>query len=56
VAAATVIGPIFLTFTLTKWSGAPLLEGGMARTKGDAYADYKRRTSSFIPWPPRTRD
>ena len=27
VAAATVIGPLFLTFTLTRWSGAPLLEG-----------------------------
>jgi steroid 5-alpha reductase family enzyme len=56
VAAATIIGPIFLTFTLTKWSGAPLLEGGMQRSKGDAYTDYKRRTSSFIPWPPKTRD
>jgi len=25
----------------------------MARSKGAAYADYVRRTSGFIPWPPR---
>jgi steroid 5-alpha reductase family enzyme len=57
VAAITFVGPLFLTFTLTKWSGAPLLEGGMQRgEKGDAYSEYKRRTSPFIPWPPRTRD
>ena len=25
----------------------------MARSKGAAYANYVRRTSGFIPWPPR---
>jgi steroid 5-alpha reductase family enzyme len=54
-AAATVIGPIFLSFTLTKWSGAALLEKGMATTKGDKYDDYKRRTSAFFPRPPKDR-
>lgn len=49
----TVIGPIFLSFTLTKWSGVALLEKGMDKSKGDKYADYKRRTSAFIPMPPR---
>jgi steroid 5-alpha reductase family enzyme len=24
----------------------------MARSKGAAYADYVRRTSGFVPWPP----
>ncbi|MEP5575551.1 MAG: DUF1295 domain-containing protein [Erythrobacter sp.] len=52
----TVIGPIFLTFTLTKWSGVTLLEKGMDRSKGDKYADYKRRTSAFFPRPPRSAD
>lgn len=52
VAAATVIGPIFLTFTLTKWSGAPLLEGGMKKSR-PGYEDYRRRTSGFFPLPPR---
>ncbi|MBV7265311.1 DUF1295 domain-containing protein [Erythrobacter ani] len=52
----TVIGQIFLTFTLTKWSGVTLLEKGMDKSKGDKYADYKRRTSAFVPMPPKTAD
>lgn len=49
----TVPGPVFLTFTLTKWSGVALLERGLDKSKGDKYADYKRRTSAFFPLPPR---
>ena len=49
----TLPGPLFLSFTLTKWSGVALLERGMDRTKGDRYAEYKRRTSAFFPRPPR---
>ncbi len=52
VALASLIGPLFLTFTLTKWSGKPLLEKGLAKTR-PGYADYIARTSGFIPWPPR---
>ena len=51
----TVAGPIFLTFTLTKWSGAALLESGMKKKRGDKYADYIARTSAFIPMPPKAR-
>ena len=51
-ALASVIGPIFLTFTLTRWSGKPLLEKGLMKNR-PGYADYVARTSSFIPWPPR---
>lgn len=54
VALASLIGPLFLTFTLTRWSGKPLLEKGLARTR-PGYADYVQRTSGFIPWPPRKR-
>ncbi len=52
-AAATVIGPIFLSFTLTRWSGVPLLEKGLHKSKGNKYAIYERRTSAFFPLPPR---
>jgi steroid 5-alpha reductase family enzyme len=52
-ALATIIGPLFLSFTLTKWSGVALLEKGLDKTKGDKYADYKRRTSAFFPLPPK---
>ena len=51
-ALASLAGPLFLTFTLTRWSGKPLLEKGMAQTR-PGYADYVARTSGFIPWPPK---
>lgn len=52
VALGSVIGPLFLTFTLTKWSGKPLLEKGMADRR-PGYAEYVRKTSGFIPWFPK---
>ncbi len=52
IAAWTVIGPLFLIFTLVKWSGAALLEKGMKHTR-PGYEEYKRRTSAFIPMPPK---
>lgn len=52
VAALTVAGPLFLTFTLVKWSGAALLEKGLAKSRS-GYADYQRRTAPFFPRPPR---
>ena len=45
-------GPLLLSVLLIKWSGVPLLEKGMARTR-PGYSDYVARTSSFLPWPPR---
>lgn len=51
-AAVTVIGPIFLSYTLTSWSGVPLLEKNLHKTKGNKYAVYERRTSAFFPLPP----
>ncbi|SKB59258.1 DUF1295 domain-containing protein [Sphingopyxis flava] len=54
VALASIIGPLFLTFTLTRWSGKPLLEKGLHKSR-EGYADYVDRTSGFIPWPPKTK-
>ena len=45
-------GPLLLTWTLTKWSGAPTIEGRMKRKK-PGYDDYVRRTSGFVPWFPK---
>ena len=53
IALWTVAGPIFLTFTLVKWSGAALLEKGMKHSR-PGYEEYKRRTSAVIPMPPKT--
>jgi steroid 5-alpha reductase family enzyme len=51
---ATVVGPIAMTVFLTKVTGAALNEKGMKNTK-PGYEDYVRRTSGFIPLPPRKR-
>ena len=47
----TFIGPAYLTFQIIKVSGVVLLN---KRFRGnDEYADFKKRTSSFIPWFPK---
>ena len=51
-AAWAVIGPITITFLLVRVSGVRMLEKGMIERK-PGYADYVRKTSAFIPWPPR---
>ncbi len=52
IALASLPGPLFLTFTLTRWSGKPLLEYGLKKNR-PGYAEYIERTSGFIPWPPK---
>jgi steroid 5-alpha reductase family enzyme len=49
----TVATPVYMTNMLVRHTGKKLLEKHMARSKGAAYADYVRRTSGFIPRPPR---
>jgi steroid 5-alpha reductase family enzyme len=47
----SVIGPITITFLILKVSGIPLLEKKMEENPD--FAEYKRRTSVFIPLPKR---
>lgn len=47
-------GLAFLTFTLTRWSGAAMTEAAMADKYGPAFADYVRRTPAFIPGLPKS--
>lgn len=47
-----VASPVYMTNMLVRHAGKRLLEKHMARSKGAAYAEYVRRTSGFIPWPP----
>lgn len=44
-----IIGPITITILILKVSGISMLEKAMATKPG--FAEYKRRTSVFIPWP-----
>lgn len=48
----TVASPVVMTLLLTVGSGMRLAERHMTRTRPE-YAEYARRTSGFIPLPPR---
>lgn len=48
----TLVGPLLMTFFLLKVSGVSLLEKSLVETK-PGYADYIRRTSAFLPRPPK---
>ena len=50
----TVLSPVVMTWLLANGTGKPLLEKGMASTR-PGYADYVRRTSGFVPLPPRRK-
>ena len=46
-------GPVLLTWTLMRYSGAPTVERKMLKTRPE-YESYVRRTSGFVPWPPKS--
>lgn len=48
----TILGPITITVLLLKVSGVTMLEDGMT-SRRPGYAEYVRRTSAFLPRPPR---
>lgn len=48
----SVAGPLLLTWLLLKFSGAPTIEPHLKKTRPE-YADYIRRTSAFVPLPPK---
>jgi steroid 5-alpha reductase family enzyme len=50
--AATAAGPLLLCFLLLRVSGIPPVERRLAEERA-GYADYARRTSAFLPRPPR---
>jgi len=49
-----VIGPLLMTFILTRGTGARLTDQRMLASR-PRYADYIARTSGFIPLPPKRR-
>ena len=48
----TVVGPLVMSALLIRVSGAALLEKDIGDRR-PGYADYIKRTSGFIPLPPR---
>ncbi|MGH3365476.1 MAG: DUF1295 domain-containing protein [Nocardioidaceae bacterium] len=49
----TVLSPMLMTWLLARGTGKPLLEKDIADRR-PGYSDYVRRTSGFVPLPPRT--
>lgn len=47
------LAPLFMLWLLIAKSGLPPLEDHMARSRGQAWDDYKARTSAFFPLPPK---
>ena len=50
--ALFVLSPLAMTWNLARGTGAALLEKDITDRRPD-YADYVRRTSGFVPLPPR---
>jgi len=48
----SLVGPALMTFLLVRVSGVALLESDLAERR-PGYAEYIRKTSPFIPWPPK---
>ena len=47
-----LVGPVVMTILLARVSGKPLLEQSMSKRR-PGYDEYVRRTSGFVPLPPR---
>ena len=52
-APLTLLGPAVMLVFLFRVTGIPYTERQALRSRGDAYRDYQRTTSAFVPWPPR---
>ncbi len=48
----TILSPVAMTWLLARGTGKPLLEKDIAERRPE-YVDYVRRTSGFVPLPPR---
>lgn len=49
----TVLAPLTMLFIITRVTGIPPNEAQAIRSRGDAYREYQKTTSAFIPWPPQ---
>jgi steroid 5-alpha reductase family enzyme len=47
-----ILSPVLITFLLLQVSGVTLMEEKMDERR-PGYAEYRRRVSAFIPWPPK---
>jgi steroid 5-alpha reductase family enzyme len=48
-----ILSPAIILYLLLRVTGIPLTEQQTVRSKGEAYREYQRTTSAFVPWFPR---
>ena len=46
----TIACPLLMLYFLLRVTGIPLTEEYAVKNKGDAYREYQRTTSAFVPW------
>jgi steroid 5-alpha reductase family enzyme len=51
----SIISPVLMLLFLTKVTGIPITERHAIERKGQAYIDYQKTTSAFVPWFKNTR-
>lgn len=49
----TIFSPLIILFLLLKVTGLPPAEAQSLKSRGDAYRQYQKETSIFIPWFPK---
>lgn len=45
-----IVSPLIILYLLLKVTGIPMTEELMLRSRGEAFKEYQRTTSSFVPW------
>lgn len=50
---AGFVSPVLMLWLLTRVTGIPLAEAQSLKSRGDAFREYQRTTSAFVPWPKR---
>jgi steroid 5-alpha reductase family enzyme len=48
-----IISPAIILYLLLKVTGIPMTEEQSIRSRGDAFKDYQKRVSVFVPWLPK---
>jgi steroid 5-alpha reductase family enzyme len=46
----SIVSPLFMLYFLVKVTGIPMTEELSLKSKGEAYREYQRTTSAFVPW------
>lgn len=50
-----IVCPVTIFYLIWKVTGIPMTEEQSVRSKGDAYRDYQKRVSVFVPLPPKKK-